>query len=124
MAYYITDKHISELALTQEGVNLIIDKLRSYGHQDISVSWRYESEKGETSFETSALIQIPVGSHGDFSNIVGISKDQIYINPISVKIAKLGHIEETSGTLELKTFIESEMVSIIRDNKINKVLNG
>lgn len=126
MALYIDDKHIIDLALTEEGLNLIYEKVKSFDPtKEVEVKWLIDVEKGTKSFthsNTVVLIQTIIGDKNDdrYSNIVGISNKQIYINPIN-RIDAIGN-PDWDAIHELKTFIETDMVTIIRNNKINQLL--
>jgi hypothetical protein len=106
MAVYIEDKNIIKTALTKEGIELIIEKIRSYGHEPY-----VKIDNGLT------LIQIINTSpiFYTFYNIIGISEGYTYINPIS-------NMENNqSAMFELKYFIMTEMIPLIRNNKMQKI---
>ena len=105
MALLITDKNIIDATLTNRGVELIYEKVKSYKPE-------YEHVRIE---RTQDGFIIQSGSGMMRSNTVGVSADRIYINNVYDKTGK-------SMTDDLKYFIEFELSSIIRDEKINKLL--
>ncbi len=105
MALYITDKNIIGTTLTNRGLELIYEKVKSY---------RPEYEHVIIQKTHDGFI-IQSGSGLMRSNTVGASPEMIYINMIYDKTDK-------PMMDDLKYFIEFEMSSIIRDEKINKLL--
>lgn len=105
MALYITDRNIIGTTLTNRGLELIYEKVKSY---------RPEYEHVRIERTTSGFI-IQSGSGLMRSNTVGVSTDRIYINMIYDKTDK-------PMMNDLKYFIEFELSSIIRDEQINKLL--
>ena len=106
MALYIDDKKIVDLAHNEVCVGLIAKKITSYGHVVI-IDYREKDV---------ILIQTVVGdrSRNMYSNTVGISEEQIYVNPISDKNGR-------SIARQLKEFIETELISEMRDNRLNEL---
>lgn len=119
MAYYIKDKNICELAVSDEGINIILKWLNSQKNE-ISIIKEGSYKRGE-----SVTIQNMCWSSMDGinykkdtvakTNTLMMSKDEICINPVNDK-------DRNNITGELRDFI-MELPSIIRDNKIKSILN-
>lgn len=120
MAYYIKDKKISEVCMTNEGIKIIRDFIfKKNGYYPIV-------ENRENGNSDIILIQLYCHSSTDginftlsktnLTNTVGISSQEIYVNPIDDK-------DRNNYTLELKEFIET-IPSLIIQNKRNKKIKN
>ncbi len=118
MALYTSDKMVIEMASTEEGVHLIAKKVIELSDKLVTIDRRKDTILIQTQIysepRTSVSRHIPNRISSMLSNTVGISPDQIYVNPISNKAGD-------SVIKELIYFIEYELIGIIRDNKLKKL---
>ncbi len=104
MAFYIKSKETVNLCRSDDAIKLIIGFLVKKG----------ENVKIEIE-EKTILIMTEIKNYKEvWSNSVGISIEQIYINPISDQ-------KGYNYTVELRDFVKS-IPSIIRQNKLEKIL--
>ena len=113
MAFYIEDSSIFDKVCTEEGIELIKNKILEW-EKVINVEVRHEGTSDEVILIQTVVSQVPNG----YSNTVSlyVVKKTICINPIS----KQG---DWSASLELKEYIEKEIPIIVRDDKLNKILS-
>ena len=121
MALYTSDRKAIEAASTDEGVHLISKKVIELSGDMVSIDRRKDtiliqtqiySKVGDNRFGEN---KHSLGSRIDMlSNTVGISDNQIYVNPISNK-------DGDSVITELMYFIECELIGILRDKKLKEL---
>ena len=104
MALYTRNKKVIEISSTDEGIDLISKKIIDISGGTVNIDRRPDViliQSGPTLIHTS--------------NTVMISQTEICVNPISEK-------NGNSASGKLMNFIEYEMLSIIRDDKLDKIL--
>lgn len=112
MALYINDKNVIKLAQTDRGIKLIVDFIESFGEV---VTVDRKMAYPDILIQTQVKTLTANGTIG-LSNTVGISDNQIYVNPWGS-----GYIGDVSPIVQLHYFINNEMISIIRDDKLREI---
>jgi type IV secretory pathway component VirB8 len=111
MAYYITDKLVIDASLTERGLELISNFINDkMGYKPDIENLDYGTVLVKT-FTSSSY-----KGNQNFSNTVGITNKQIYVNPITDK-------NRNNYTVELLDYIIS-LPKIIREEKIKRILYG
>lgn len=111
MAHYIDNSKIFDLVCTEEGIELIKNKILEW-EKEVTIEVRYKNTPDEVILIQTRVTVMPDG----YSNTVmlDIIPKKICVNPIS-------NNGDWSASLELKDYIEKEIPTILRDNKINKL---
>lgn len=111
MAYYIDDKITIDTSLSKRGLelisNFIYEKMEYY--PDIE-------ELNDGTVLVKTFTNSSYKGNQSFSNTVGISANQIYVNPITDK-------NRNNYTVELYDYIIS-LSGLIREEKIKNILYG
>jgi hypothetical protein len=112
MAYYINNANIFDIVCTEQGIELIKNKILEW-EKVVNIEVRYKGTPDEV-----ILIQTLIDTNlpDSYSNAVmlDIIPKKICVNPISNQ-------GDWSASLELKDYIEKEITMILRNNKIDKL---
>lgn len=112
MARYINDKNIIKLASSDKGVDLIVSFIEDFGEEVIvDRKSAYPDILIQTVVHSLKVDGVALG----VSNTVGISENQIYVNPWGPNNLEIQPITQ------LYMFIQNDMISLIRDSKLNEL---
>ena len=118
MAYYIENSKIFDIVCTEQGIELIKNKILEW-KKEVNIEVRHKGTTDEVILIQNNISDLNSYTISNWYAVgLNITQKTIYVNPIS---KKLEGVDDWSASLELKDYIEKEIPIILRDNKIQQL---